>query len=164
MNGAQIHLLVNHIPTLGLLFCAGLAGWALWKRTPSLKQAALGGFVLIASFTLLPFLSGESAEERIEGMPGISEIHLERHEDAAAWALGMTLLVGIVALAALWRGRREPRWLDRGTALALALSVPAFGVVAYVAHQGGQINHPEIRDPATPDRSAQAAKDQHAED
>ena len=126
MNGVHIHLLLNHIPVIGMLI--GLAVFALgvWRRNDSWTRLALGLFVVVAVASLATMLTGEGAEEAAE---------------LAAWA---SYLLGAVSLAGLiWvRGRALPRSL---TVAILPLVVLVTGLMAYTANLGGQIRHTEIR-------------------
>ena len=144
MNGVHIHLLLNHIPVIGMLI--GLAVFALgvWRRNDSWTRLALGLFVVVAVASLATMLTGEGAEEAVERLPGISDAVIEPHEEAAELAARASYLLGAVSLAGLiWvRGRALPRSL---TVAILPLVVLVTGLMAYTANLGGQIRHTEIR-------------------
>ena len=46
MNGAQLHLLLNHFPILGTLFGLLVLAAGLWKKSEDLQKAALVCFLL----------------------------------------------------------------------------------------------------------------------
>lgn len=47
MNGAQWHLVLNHLPVTGTLFSLLLLSWALIRRSPELLKTALATAVLV---------------------------------------------------------------------------------------------------------------------
>lgn len=144
MNAAQQHLLLNHLPVIGSLFCLLLLAYGLVRRSAELQKAALGALVLVALLTIPTYLTGEPAEEVVEHFPGFSETHVEPHESMAKIALVASLVLGVLALGGLLlsRGRAVPVGL---TLLILLGNLATFGLMAYTAHLGGQIRHAEIR-------------------
>jgi putative copper export protein len=146
MNGAQLHLMLNHLPVMGTLFSLLLLAWSLIRRSAEIQKLALA-IALLAGLSSVPaYLTGEPAEEVIEHMAGVDEAYIEEHESMGKFALWCGVALGVVAAAALAAGIRNPRWLPAGTAITLLASVLVFGVMGYTAHLGGQIRHPEIRD------------------
>lgn len=143
MNDAHIHLLLTHIPVVGTLFGLLILAFAMLRKKTEIATVAFGVFVLSGLAAIVLYVTGEAAEEAIEGLPGISEALIERHEEAAVWALGSAVLLGLVSLAGLIAARRGVPALLSRTVLALAVVVA--GVMAWTANLGGQINHPEIR-------------------
>ena len=147
MNGDQLHLLLNHLPVLGVPFGLLLGAWALTRRSEELLRTALGVLVLAALAAGATYLSGEPAEELVEQGVGVSEVFLERHEDLAATAVLAGGLLGGLALSALafgWWGkqRRVPRPLAVATFAGVLVVA---GLLGFTAHVGGQIRHAEIR-------------------
>jgi hypothetical protein len=143
MNEAHIHLILTHVPVIGTLFGLLILAYALLAKKLEVAPIALGIFVLSGLAAVVVYLTGEAAEEAIEGLPGISEALVEPHEEAAVFALLAAVLLGVVSLGGLFLSRRGlPRRLA-GVTLALALLTG--GVMTYTANLGGRINHPEIR-------------------
>jgi putative copper export protein len=148
MNGAQLHLMLNHLPVMGTLFSLLLLAWSLIRRSAEIQKLALA-IALLAGLSSVPaYLTGEPAEEVIEHMAGVDEAYIEEHESMGKFALWCGVALGVAAGAALAAGVKNPRWLSAGTAITLLASVLVFGVMGYTAHLGGQIRHPEIRDGA----------------
>ncbi len=56
MNWAHVHLIINHIPVIGILFDFFLLAWAMIRRSEDVKRASLGILVVLALFTPLVFL------------------------------------------------------------------------------------------------------------
>lgn len=143
MSEAHLHLLLTHVPVITIVLGTVLLGYAWLRRRPEAMQIAMWAFVLSALVAVVVYLTGEGAEEIVEGMVGVSEAIIEEHEEAAVFALGGALLLGAVSAVGLWLSRREvPRWFG-GATLLVALAVT--GIMAWTANLGGQISHPEIR-------------------
>jgi uncharacterized membrane protein len=144
MNPAQIHLMLNHVPVLGLIFATMMVAAALWRRSDELLRAGLMGVVLAALLALPVFFSGEPAEETLEKQPGVTKNAIESHEDFARLAfLGLEVL-GAVAALGLVRYRRRPMPAAFG-ALTLGLMVIGSMALTWTAHLGGRIRHSELR-------------------
>ena len=148
MNGAQLHLVLNHLPVFGTLFGALILGWALLTRSREVVRVALAVLVGAAVAAAPAYLSGEPAEEKIEHAAGVSKNDIERHEDSAKVSLVLIAITGATALAALVirRRRPDPSWI---AAAALTFALVAALHVAWTAHLGGGIRHPELSGGAT---------------
>jgi len=144
MSVAHLHLLLNHVPVIGVVGIVLLLAIALLRGSNEIAKLSLGLLILIGVVAVVVYLTGESAEELVEGIPGISESILGRHEDLAKVATIATGALGLLALSALIRFRRDqlPRWVT-GSVLVASLGVS--GVMGVVANTGGQIRHSEIR-------------------
>jgi uncharacterized membrane protein len=145
VNPAHLHLILNHIPVLGMAVGIGLLGWGLIQKSEELARVSLGVLVIVALLAIPAYLTGEPAEEIIEDLPGVSEATIEEHEDAATFAFAGVLAVGALALGRLvvhWRAKPAPNWI---VIVVLVLSVIVFAMMIRTADLGGQIRHPELR-------------------
>ncbi len=153
MNLAHVHLLLNHVPTVGFGVGLGLLVLSLAGRShDDLKRASLIVLFVVAIVTIPTFLSGTAAEAVLRGTtaaaafpPGVLPSAIRRHEDAALLAFAFMEVTGGFAWLALWqwRGRgRLPRW---NLSAVMLLSVVTFGLMSRAAMIGGDIHHPEIR-------------------
>lgn len=145
INGAQAHLLMNHIPVFGTAFGLLLLLAALALHTEEWKRAALVVLLASALGTIPAYLTGEPAEDVIENLDGVSKDSIEEHEDAALYGLIGVELLGALALLGLWLsrgGNTLPKGITTG---ALVLGLLTMAIVAQTAHLGGEIRHPEIR-------------------
>ena len=154
MDPTHLHLLLNHVPTVGFgigvaMFVLGLVG-----RSNDLKQASLVIFVGVALITIPTYVTGNAAQVHLqergevsdgttEGMVTLSLI--ETHEGAAFLALGFMEVTGALAWLALWRFRRTLNVSPGMNGVLLVLSLATLGLMAQAANVGGMINHPEIR-------------------
>jgi hypothetical protein len=160
MNAVHIHLLLNHVPVIGTFIAVLLLGYALLRRSQALVRAGLGMLVLVALAAGVVYVTGEPAEELVEGLAGTSMPILERHEEAALVAVLLLGLAALFAFAILLVFRRRESgipWRFATAAFLFAL-LPA-AAMGYVANLGGQIRHPEIRTEviATPGEGADTA-------
>ncbi len=145
MNGAHVHLIVTHLPVLGVAFGTFLLGLGLFRKNRVIQQTALGVLVFAGLTAGVAYLTGEGAEEAIEGTIGAGQALLDRHEGAALVGLVATGIAGALALVVLASGRKG-RPLAKGLAvLNLVIALAASGTLAWVANLGGQLGHPEIR-------------------
>lgn len=146
INGAHLHLMVNHFPVVGILFILMLFLYGLARGSEELKKAGLGAFVLIALMTVPVYLTGEGAENVVKNLPGVTEALIGRHEEIAGLSLVLIETLGIACCAGLIFFRRSaaiPKWF---IALVLVLAFSASAVVGLTANLGGQIRHTEIRE------------------
>lgn len=146
MNAARFHLVINHLPIVGVALAAVLLILALLQRA---ERGALRAAVLVlaisAAGAVAAYVSGEPAEEIAERLPGTSEQALEVHEDRAGVATGLavlTALAGVAALALVERRRIAP---GVPVAVALAGATLTSGAMIWTGASGGEIRHPEAR-------------------
>lgn len=144
MNLPHLHLLMNHVPTVGTVVALGLFILAMARRSEHLQHAALEVFYLIAVATLPVYLTGVAAQLEIQGRPGVSAAAIAAHHDAALLAFILIMISGFVAWLALWQFRRHGRSAGWTTGAILLLAVLSLAVVAPAASVGGEIRHPEI--------------------
>lgn len=144
MSMVHLHLLLNHVPVVGAVLIVALLALATIRNSSEVAKTALGIAVAIGLVSLVVFFTGEPAEEKVENLAGISEVMMERHEDAALFATVMAGTFGALALGVLvlFRRRELPR-IATGTTLAGAVAVAT--IMAWTANLGGQIRHSEIR-------------------
>ncbi len=145
MNAAHWHLVLNHIPLVGIGFVILLTIIALARRSPELKNVALIFTVLVALWAIPAYLTGEPAEEIVEDMPGISEDMIHEHEEMAEKAFIFIEAVGGLALIALIGGRFNKKLGDTLTVVTLIGLIAGGGLIAWTANLGGKIHHEEIR-------------------
>jgi hypothetical protein len=145
MNPAHLHIILNHIPVIGIPFGAALLIYGFLRKSQELRTAGLLVFVAIALVTIPTFLTGKAAEDVVEDLPGVSEHLIENHERAATIALIATSILGGLSLIRLLIPTRFVAVGTPASILILALSLGVAGWLAKTANLGGQIRHPEIR-------------------
>ncbi|UPT67388.1 MAG: hypothetical protein M0D57_01480 [Sphingobacteriales bacterium JAD_PAG50586_3] len=144
MNATHIHLLLNHLPIIGTLIASVIMVWAIIKNNPKFKDFAAGLVVVLALSAVVVNTTGESAEETVENIPGITETALEVHEDAAKPALILTLAAGLVCGVFLFFSLRKLPMRKSLFIACTVLTVLAFAAMARAGYYGGQIRHTEI--------------------
>ena len=145
MNWAYVHLLLNHIPVLGVGFGLLLMAVGMARGSHDLKRASLGVFVLVAILAIPVYLTGEPAEEIVEHLPGVSEAAIEEHEEWALLALGCVEVLGLAALLEMLFTVPLRNLASRIHTITLVLSLLATGMLFWTAVLGGRIHHAEIR-------------------
>ena len=144
MTMPHVHLLLNHIPTIGTAVALGLLVISFFRRNDDLRRASLEVVYVIALFTFPAYLSGVSAQQILIEHPDINQVFVDAHQDAALWAFLFMQISGAAAWLALWKFRRTSRMSQPLMATVLLLSTLAFAVSARAANLGGEIRHTEI--------------------
>ena len=155
MDLTHLHLLLNHVPTVGMLIAMGLFLLALAARRDHLLEASLVLLLGIALVTIPTYVTGNAAAQKIcrSSTPtgpcqdsSVVRAFIDAHEGAAMPAMFMMEFVGAFAWLGLWQYRRAKRVPAWNLAIILILSIATFAAVARAADLGGDIRHPEIRD------------------
>lgn len=145
MTAAHWHLVLNHIPLLGIIFGTILLIYGVWRNQEDVQKASLGMLAVAGLFTLAVYLTGEPAEELVEGLAGVSHDAIEAHEEFGIYALIGGLATSILSTGALLFAslrRHIVRWT---VYLVLAVALLTTGLLGYTASLGGQIHHQELR-------------------
>ena len=138
MNLAHVHLLLNHVPTIGFGFGIGLLAASLVRDSADLRRASYVVFFVVALVAIPAYLSGNAADFVLRTQRELLQDVVTAHQNAAMLALIPMEIVGLVSWLALWQSRR---WHQPAV---LALSIVTFVLMARAANIGGQIRHPEI--------------------
>lgn len=150
MNQAHIHLLVNHLPIIGVIIglLILIAGFILNNGT--VKQTATAIFIFASLFAIPSFLTGEGAEEVIEKLPGVSKTYIETHEEIAEvfiWIIGS---FGVLSLLTFLAAHFKSKFSKLLYLLTLIMAIVTIVFAKQVATTGGEIRHPEIRNTTAP--------------
>lgn len=141
---AHVHLLLNHVPTVGSILAFGVLLIGFVRKNEHVQKVGLEAMFLIALATLAVYVSGNAAAEALTSTSGVSEEVIAAHNDAALVGLIVTEITGFFAWLALWRMRRIGR-LTRGLGYTvLVCTVLAVAAIAPAANMGGSIRHSEI--------------------
>lgn len=145
MNAAHLHLVLNHIPLIGIGFTLLLLLIAFLRRSGELLNIALIFSVMVALFTIPVYLTGEPAEEVVEELPGISESVIEQHEESAGISFILAEVTGTMALISLITLGYSENYGRKLSMLTLLLLIASGGLMVWTANLGGKIQHSEIR-------------------
>lgn len=144
MNLAHLHLIMNHVPTIGSVAALGLLILGYARRSDHLKHVGLEVLFVVAVLTLPVYVSGVAAHQELRKVKEVSDDAIRVHQDAALIAFTVMEFAGFVGWVALWQWRRHGRAARGLVPAATVLLVLALAVMARAANLGGEIRHPEI--------------------
>jgi hypothetical protein len=146
MNAAHLHLILNHIPVIGILAGFIILTWGVIRRSDEVKTLGLAALVVTALVAIPVYLTGEPAEEIVENLPGVSKNLIELHEDSAKVSLIFAMIAGGLAIVSLISRRLRSTVVAKVAIVStLAVSLAASILMARTANLGGQIRHSEIQ-------------------
>lgn len=145
MNFAHLHIVLNHVPSLGTIVGAVLFIASLIKNSDHLKRISLYVLVGTALATLPTYMSGNAAQQLLRKNPAIPQGLIEQHQNSAMITLVFMTITGTFAWFGLWQFRRFSRPGRWNTSAVLFFSILTTSVILRTAYLGGDISHPEIR-------------------
>lgn len=153
MDPTHLHLLLNHVPTVGFGIGIALFALSLYSKSDHLKQASLVVLVGVALVTIPTYVTGNAAQIKLLDMGAIGDAATARvtqsivqsHEGAAFLALTLMEITGALAWLALWQFRRTAILSSAMAGSIMVIALVTLGVTAEAANVGGDISHPEIR-------------------
>jgi formate hydrogenlyase subunit 3/multisubunit Na+/H+ antiporter MnhD subunit len=145
MNNAHFHLVVNHLPIVGLLIGTLILIAGLLVKQRDVKLTALGVFIFTAITSIVAFYTGEGAEDGVENIAGISETLIHTHEEYAVSFFTISLIIGGLALIVLIAEIKKLKYTKYFIYLILLLALADDVLAKYVGTSGGKIRHSEIR-------------------
>ena len=149
MNGALLHLLLNHVPILGSLFVFCLFIYGFIVRSQSVLKASLIALICTSLVSIPAYLSGEEAEHVVEEMISVNKNAMEAHEDMAEIAFWVLMMNGAIAMGTLLASKnqlvlsRPLLWIN------LIMVFIVFILMARTGWSGGEIRHSEIHSTQT---------------
>jgi hypothetical protein len=143
-NLAHVHLLLNHVPTVGTTVALALLIVAYVRRDEGLKLVGLEVLFAIALLAMPAYMTGVAAFKTIRNEPGISDAAIRLHQDVALYGFTWLEFAAFIGWVALWQARRRGRAARGYVATATALTMVSLVVMAQAANLGGDIHHPEI--------------------
>ena len=145
MTLSHLHLILNHVPTVGSAVALALLLLALLRRNEHLKIAGLEVLFLIAVLTLPVYITGVGAQRELRSrQAAVSDTAIREHQDVAIASFAVTEFAGFVAWVALWQLRRAGRAARGLIPAVIVLLVLALTVSGRAANIGGEIRHPEM--------------------
>lgn len=147
MDATRIHLFITHLPLFGLFLGFFPLLFGLLRKDKGVKVVALAVILVAIAGGLIASQTGESAEDTVEKMAGISHDAVELHEESAEITMLFLVGLGVLSGIGLYLEIRDKRLAKQALFLVLAVSVFAFYFVARTAMLGGKIRHTEISIP-----------------
>ena len=144
MNWAHIHLVLTHIPVIGIgaIFAFLLVGTIRGSR--EIEWVSLQMFVALALLSIAVYLTGSPASHQMRELPGISRDTIHRHSSVADFAFGALEVLGALSLGVLIKFRNTAVIPTRIISTLLALALVVLLMMIWTANLGGRIRHPEI--------------------
>jgi uncharacterized membrane protein len=144
MNAPHLHLILNHVPTVGTAIALGLLLLSLLRRQETLARVSLEVFFVLTLITLPAYLSGVATGLQLERLPDVSPEAIHKHHDGALVGFALMLLTGLASWLGLWQWRRLSRPSGLNTGIVLVLALLTLTTMAGTATMGGEIRHPEM--------------------
>lgn len=145
MNYPYLHLLVNHVPLIGVFFALVLLIWGILRKSRELTRVALIITVFIGAMGYVAYFTGDEAHEQLEDLPGYDHDRVHEHEESGDWAWYALAATAVLAAGTLVLGRgtrTPPKFMVPLVTLAL---VGSSAILVRTALLGGVIQHEEIR-------------------
>lgn len=147
-----LHILINHLPIIGLLVATVLLAVFLALRN---RTAVVAGMIAIALLTLSAWpvlVTGQKAYEKIDQLADeAGKAYLDRHMELAETWIYLFFATSVVAAGGVVAAKKRPSILFpiALATLFLAASCMVAGVV--IAENGGMVRHPEFRSGPPPE-------------
>ncbi|MEO9257947.1 MAG: hypothetical protein ABI207_06170 [Crocinitomicaceae bacterium] len=145
MNGAHIHLLVNHMPIILPIVGVIILVTGLISKSEAVKRTAFMIFILGAISAIFAMNSGEGAEDIAEKLSGVTKKFIHTHEESAETFAILLYILGGLSLLGLWASFKQKSF----SKIIIIITLVFAFVVLYFAKQtgttGGEIRHTEIR-------------------
>lgn len=149
-NPAYRHLLLNHLPILGLAAGALALFFAFFLRSRAAQVPALLVILVMAASAFPVYESGEQAYKQIRRVADDTGVDwLDTHMDRADQGVRAFYALAGLTLVALVLPIKWPRTGTPLAAVVLLASAACIGVGGWIAQAGGPIMHAELR-PAAP--------------
>jgi hypothetical protein len=146
MNLAHVHIILNHVPSLGSIAGLLLLAAGIYKKDEAIKHFAYSVLVLITMAVLPTYITGAESQRIVEKSPSYAAGVFQMHQNAAMITLLCMTAAGMFAWFGLWEYRRHSRSGPLTTSATLIATMAAVASVLLTASIGGKISHAEIRD------------------
>ncbi len=144
MDATYVHLTITHLPVFGLFLGFLALAYGLIRNETQVKLVALAVIIIATVGAIIAFSTGESAEETVEHISGITHDAIEEHEEAAERTIVFFYGLGVLSLIALFLESRSKKYANRLSLIVLCFAVLTFYFVTQTAALGGKIRHTEI--------------------
>lgn len=145
MNGAHLHLLVNHVSLFTLVIGTAAFVASMIRKSSDLRVFAVVLFVLTGIFGWVAVQTGGQAADIVKTLPGVADSFVNEHADAAMWAERSGFLIAALAIATEWAARKKKNAFKALQWILLVFAIHGGTVYARTAFLGGLIRHTEVR-------------------
>ena len=143
LNPAHWHLLVNHLPIIGSIIGLFILGFGILSKAEVIVKMSYWLFIVLAVFAIIAKQTGEQAEGFIMSAKLADETLIEPHAQVADFAQWAMIILGLMALSALFINRLKT--LKIMPLIILVTALLAAGLMGWTGFLGGEIMHKEIR-------------------
>ena len=145
MNGAHFHLVINHLPIVGVIIGTLVLMAGILLKKDQVKLTGLSIYISSALTATFAFLTGEGAEEVVENIAGISEKLIHTHEEYGESFLTVSIILGLVSIVSFYLTSKNKAWSKILLYIVLLIGLSAVILGKLVGTSGGEIRHTEIR-------------------
>ena len=145
MNGAHLHLLVNHLPVFSIPVALLFLLYAVIVKNEGTQRFSLKVLLFCLLTTGAAFLTGEPAEHIVKGLDAIDTQAIHPHEEASEVAFYLSLAAAALTLFILIPVKKSAKTTGVLIQVLIALSFFISGYLGYVSFLGGKIHHPEFQ-------------------
>ena len=143
---AYRHMLLNHLPIVGLAMALLVLVLGLLLRQAALVFTALGLIALTAGSSWPVASFGDTAYPAIyDGLDGHGRAWLDYHAHVAETWLPVLYATAIAAFTTMLAGAKNRALLPWACAVVLLLGLASLTGATLAGKAGGQIKHPEFR-------------------
>ena len=145
MNYAHVHIVLNHVPSIGTVVGVAFFIASLVQKNERLQKVSLEILALMALALLPTYVSGNAAQQIIRSRSDVPQALIEVHQNSAIITLFLMIITGTLAWFGLWQFRRFSRPSSGNSIAVLIFSVLTAFFILRTANMGGEISHGEIR-------------------
>ena len=149
VDGHYLHLLINHIPILGIPASILVLLYGLLRKQKEILRLGLLVMLVSGGVAFPAMKTGHEAEEKVEHLAGVSEHWIEKHEDVGETATWLAVAAAGLALVGLLIQFINEKGATRVAILALVVGLGAGYFLALTGQAGGRIRRPELRPKTT---------------
>lgn len=161
MNAPHIHLLINHLPIIGLIIGILVVIFGLLTKKQVVSSVGLW-ITMIAGLSSYPTMySGGASEhffEENEGKYCVSEDLIHEHKEASELAFWPCIVTGVFAGLALFGHRKGHKYAKKAEILVVFIGIIAIVLISRAGLTGGEIRHPEISSCCSAEGSGESCK------
>ncbi len=146
-SGPHLHILLNHIPSLGSLAVLGLYVLSFYNKDERLQHGSIMAFLALALLAIPTYISGAASRWNLQGRGDTDVLTglIFAHQNMAVLAFAAIGVTGCFSWFALWQLRRwgaVPKW---NLMTILGLGALTAIMMIKTGSIGGRISHPEVR-------------------
>ena len=145
MNGAHLHMVVNHFPIIGTIIGLGVLIGGLFLKNNTVKNTGYCLFIVGAVFAAISMATGDGAEEMVVKMPTVGRHIIHEHEEMAEKFAIVLYLLGIISIGGLYTNLKNKPKANLVSYLVVTVALVGVLLAKETGTTGGEIRHTEIR-------------------